>query len=441
MIAATFERMELLRRALIVALTLCSSGQAADDWQLFRFEGRDYVPLDNVARFYGFPPPPVLQIPSSQPAASNSAPSQATPADAKTDDQDHGSTSTAANAATAIANASTEGPKPIGGHVIADSSIVPGTGAADLLKTVALDSGKAQLKVIANSREAWINGAKQWLSFPTIVQDGKLLISRLDLSKTLEPRLRPEKVQGLKPVRTVVLDAGHGGHDKGATSRFGYEKDFSLDVALRLKEKLERRGMKVLMTRTSDVFIPLHERPRVANNTEDAIFVSIHFNSATSNPLAKGFEIYSIAPRGAPATNDGAFSIRHLREEPGNVVDTQSAALAGSIFHAMLGYVPMEDRGLKQARFAVLRLCTKPSVLIELGFLSNSPESAQIGTPAWRQKVADSIATGIESYKELAEERHIPKVVAQYRQANTTTDEAAASTVPPAAAEALPQSN
>src|SRR5690606_13501394 len=95
---------------------------------------------------------------------------------------------------------------------------------------------------------------------------------------------------------------------------------------------------------------------------------------------------------------------------------TASAALSGSIYHSMLGQVPMEDRGIKHARFAVLRLARVPSVLIELGFLSNGSESALVGTPAWRAKVAESIVTGIEGYKSLAEEKQAPKLVAEYRQ-------------------------
>ena len=92
-------------------------------------------------------------------------------------------------------------------------------------KVIALDNGKLQLAVTVNSREAQINGVKQWLAFPAHFEDGHLLISRLDLAKVLEPRLRPQKVTGLGPVTTVVLDPGHGGHDKGAVSRYGYEKE------------------------------------------------------------------------------------------------------------------------------------------------------------------------------------------------------------------------
>ncbi len=352
---------------------------AAEEWKVYRHEGRDYVSLDNLASFYGLPAPPTVT--GSQPPP---------PAPAKP-------------APTPSAN----------GEVPADSgSIAPQPADA---RSIVLNNGKSEFSVVPNGREAEINGVKQWLAFPTIVQDGHLLVSRLDLAKSIEPRLRPEKVTGLQPVTTVIIDPGHGGHDNGAPSKFGFEKDFALDIALRARQILEKRGFKVVMTRSADIFIPLPERPAAANHIRDSIFVSIHFNSTSSNPAARGFEIYSCAPRGAPATNDGGFSVRDLRDEPGNAVDTQSAVLAGTIFHSLLGHVPMPDRGIKNARFAVLRLCSQPAVLIECGFMSNAADSSLIASPAWREQVAASIVTGIEGYKELAEMHQAPKMMADYR--------------------------
>ncbi|MGV3531493.1 MAG: N-acetylmuramoyl-L-alanine amidase family protein [Chthoniobacteraceae bacterium] len=389
----------------LLVLSGAVTSRGAEDWQLFRHEGRDYVALENIAKFYGFPPPPALRIQDGQPAV-------------------FAPTLTAAAAPPAPA-VPVPPPTTSDGTPPSTAQPAPEPGSS----SVTLDNGKHQLGVSVNSRVAYVNGVKQWLSFPTHIQEGKLLISRLDLVKNIEPQFRPEKIQGLKPVRTVVIDPGHGGHDKGALARYGYEKNFALDVSTRVRDLLQERGFKVLMTRASDVFIPLHDRPKVANNLKDAIFVSIHFNSASSNPLARGFEIFSLAPRGAPSTNDSGFSARKLREEPGNAVDTASAALSGSIYHSMLGQVPMEDRGIKHARFAVLRLARVPSVLIELGFLSNGSESALVGTPAWRAKVAESIVTGIEGYKSLAEEKQAPKLVAEYRQ-GVSGGEGAASLLP-----------
>jgi len=341
----------------------------AFDWELQRFEGRDYVSLESLAAFYRLPVPPPIEpqtfVGPPAPGLVAVAPSVALP------------------------------PAPI---------LLKGEGT--------------EFEITPKSREVMINGVKQWLAFPVHVEGAKAFISRLDLAKIIEPRMRPERLQGLHPVRTVVLDPGHGGHDRGAISRYGFEKDFALDVALRVRELLEANRYKVVMTRSSDIFIPLEERAAIANRIEDAIFVSIHFNASDTNALARGFEIFSIAPRGAPATNDGVFSERNLREEPGNAVDLPSTALAGTIYNALLGHIPNVDRGLKHARFAVLRRCTVPAVLVECGFVSNGPESALIGSTAWRKKVAEAIVDGVDNYKGLAERGEKPKAVVDYRRAS-----------------------
>ena len=267
------------------------------------------------------------------------------------------------------------------------------------------------------SREVVINGVKYWLGFPVHEQEGKLLISRLDLAKTIEPTLRPELISGLQPVKTVVLDPGHGGHDKGAVSRAGMEKNFALDVCLRAKKLLGDSGFKVVLTRQTDVFIPLDDRPKVANSIPNSIFVSVHFNDSMANPLATGFEIFSCTPRGEPSSADDVLSARDLRSEPGNAVDVQSAALSASIYHSMLGHIPQVDRGVKRARFAVLRRATVPAVLVEGGFVSSGAEGNLISSASWRQTLADAIVTGIENFKNLAENKQRPRVVAEYRQA------------------------
>jgi N-acetylmuramoyl-L-alanine amidase len=271
--------------------------------------------------------------------------------------------------------------------------------------------------VTVGLRECQINGVKHWLAFPAHLHEGQVFLTRLDLSKIIEPRMRPELIPGLQPFTTVVLDPGHGGHDRGAISKFGYEKDFALDVALRVRPLLEKQGYKVVLTRSTDVFIPLDKRPAVANHIAGSIFVSIHFNSSTSNADARGFEIFSMAPRGAPATNDSRPKERDLRAEAGNAQELPSGALAGSVYHALLGHVPMVDRGIKHARFAVLRHSTVPAILVECGFVSNKAESTLISSSAWRSSVAEAIVDGVENYKMLAETKSRPKVIADYRRA------------------------
>jgi len=361
------------------------SHSALAGWTIYPFDGREYVSLDEIAAFYGFPKPPPVSAAAKPPPATLGVP-PAAPARSR------------ATVATEFGLALRD---------IVDPDAKP----------ITLDSGAMQLEITPGAREARINGVKQWLAFPVHQEGDKILISRLDLSKVIEPRLRPELIAGFQPVTTVVLDPGHGGHDNGAPSRYGYEKDFALDVALRARKLLEALHYKVVMTRTTDVFIPLDQRPAPANHLPGAIFISIHFNSSSSNLEARGFEIFSMAPRGVPATNDALPRERDLRSEPGNNSELQSSALAGSVYNSLLGQVPMEDRGLKYARFAVLRLCSAPAVLVECGFMSNNAESALVGTGIWRQHVAEALADGVENYKLLCEKKQRPKVLADYRRA------------------------
>jgi N-acetylmuramoyl-L-alanine amidase len=344
-------------RALLPALLLLLLPRPvrAGDWEVVRQDGRDYVTVASLARFYDFPQPvpPVSQMQAAGPLA-------------------------------------------------------------PLTKKLLLDNGKHQLLLTLDSRLAIIDGVNQWLGFPVTANGDKLIITRLDLSKTIEPSLRPELISGLNPVDTVVLDAGHGGHDKGAVCIFGNEKDFALDVCMRARALLQAKGLKVLMTRDDDTFIPLEERPTVANATPNSIFVAMHFNDA-GNPDASGFEIYSITPRGEPSTADNTLALHDLEPEPGNITDVPSLALSESIYHSLLGNIPQVDRGVKRARFAVIRLAQVPAVLIEGGFVSSDSEARQIATPAYRQQLAEAIVTGIESFKTLAEHRIPPKLLAAYR--------------------------
>src|SRR6266480_5792082 len=125
--------------------------------------------------------------------------------------------------------------------------------------------------------------------FPLMGQGGKFVVSRTDVAKTIEPLVRPHRVANVGQIRTIVLDPGHGGYDKGAICRYGSEKDFALDVARQLRPLLQAKGFRVIMTREGDYFIPLEVRARIANAARDSIFVSIHFNATNDDPNATGF--------------------------------------------------------------------------------------------------------------------------------------------------------
>ena len=277
------------------------------------------------------------------------------------------------------------------------------------------DTANHPLEFVSGSREAIINGARSWLCFPVIEQDGKSLVTRTDLSKTIEPLVRPHRVPDVGKVQTVVLDPGHGGYDKGQVSRYGAEKDFALDVARKLRSILQAKGLRVIMTREGDYFVPLEVRAKIANSAREAIFISIHFNASGDDPNATGFEIFSFTPRGAPSTSDTNVNSKSFNMQPGSSVDAQSMALSACIYHSVLGHLPEYDRGIKRARFAVLRLTKVPAVLIEGGFLTERGESKLISSKDWRAKLAGAIGIGIESYRALPVKKAPPTLVADYR--------------------------
>lgn len=169
--------------------------------------------------------------------------------------------------------------------------------------------------------------------------------------------------------RTVVIDAGHGGHDTGARSRAGgLEKHAALDTVLRLDPKLRAAGFNTVLTRRSDHFIPLGERTRLSNRQENAIFVSVHYNHA-KNRGAHGVETF-------------------YRSRP-------SRKIAASIQGAICSLPGVASRGVKTANFWVLRRNEYPAVLVEGGFFSNPKEARRCASPAYREAVADAIAQAI----------------------------------------------
>lgn len=281
--------------------------------------------------------------------------------------------------------------------------------------TKKLSGSGRTLVAVLNSREMEVDGVRHWLAFPVIEEKGRFYISRLDLGKTLEPAFRPTLIPDFPPVSTVVLDPGHGGKDNGARSPYESEKNFSLDVARRVRNELQKSGVRVILTRNSDSFVELADRAAVANCLKNSVFVSLHFNAADANQAANGFEIYCVTPRGAPSTAYEQIHARDMVEENGNEHDIHSFALANAIYHSMQGGTGMFDRGVKRARFAVIRLAGVPSVLIEGGFLTNASDARKVASKPWRDSYAASVARGILEYKKLAENHIAPREVAAYR--------------------------
>ncbi|HEX8310463.1 MAG TPA: N-acetylmuramoyl-L-alanine amidase [Chthoniobacteraceae bacterium] len=256
--------------------------------------------------------------------------------------------------------------------------------------------GSRSLRGQAGSVEFYINNLKFNLSYPIADHNGQLCISRMDLTKVIEPVLRPSRIAGAEKVDTIVLDAGHGGHDRGAQSSYGNEKDFTLDVVNRARMLLMQAGFKVVLTRSTDVFVPLEDRARFANRYDNALFVSVHFNSGGSGT---GLETFTLAPRGVPSMAADGPRLSDLDPCPGNVRDAENMALATAMHAALVVRSKMYDRGIKRARFVVIRDITIPGVLIEGGFLSNSFDAKLVATPDYRQQMASCILQAVQNYR------------------------------------------
>lgn len=173
--------------------------------------------------------------------------------------------------------------------------------------------------------------------------------------------------------RTVVIDAGHGGHDKGAQWGRVYEKHLCLDTASRLEEHLRQMGFNTVMTRQSDYFVSLPGRVAVADRYKDAVFVSVHYNF-TWRESACGLETFY---------SNGA----------------ESMSMAQTVQRAICGKVRGTDRGAKFARFYVIRNTKIPAILVECGFVSNPSERDRMKAAWYRDGLAKGIAEGVMRYR------------------------------------------
>ncbi len=245
------------------------------------------------------------------------------------------------------------------------------------------------------SQSIYVNNIKFNLSFPVIENGGKAMLSTVDLAKLVDPVVRPSYIK--KPINfdTVVIDAGHGAHDSGAKGVMGYEKNYALDMALRVEKELKARGFKTLLTRRTDVFLTLGQRVAIANGQRNAIFVSLHFNSSGSR-TAEGIETYALAPQGTRSTDGSSPWSSPLN---GNTRDAENIALATSVHAHAIHELKSVDRGIKRARFNVLRGINKPAILFEGGFITHPSEGKLIHDAAHRQRIAEAIANAIVKFR------------------------------------------
>ena len=217
-------------------------------------------------------------------------------------------------------------------------------------------------------------------------------------------------------VSRIVIDPGHGGHDPGAQGKSITEAELVLDIALRVEALLQKiPGTEVILTRRTDEFVPLQERTAIANREGADLFLSIHAN-ASANPSARGVESYflnfasnmtaaSVAARENAASGQAMGALPDfLRAIALNNKLDESRDFATEVQDAIVGRLrksnkTVKDLGVKQAPFVVLIGAARPSVLAEVSFVTNAPEAKLLRGSAYRQRIADALASAIGKYQ------------------------------------------
>ncbi len=262
-----------------------------------------------------------------------------------------------------------------------------------------LTNRTARLVFAVDSQQSIVNGVKVWLSLPVTVQGNKVHIAALDVRTVLAPLLGPTRFRPAGAIRTIVLDPGHGGRDPGNEEGGMQEKRYTLLLAQQLRAKLQAAGFKVLLTRSRDTYVDLAERAAVANRAHADLFVSLHFNArGTDDATARGLEVFCLTPTTAASTHSPAAAVSS-EPLPGDRSATQSLRLAYQVQKSLIRRLSLADRGVKRARFVVLREATMPAVLVEGGFMSAPDEARKIADPKYRARLAEAITDGIQLYR------------------------------------------
>ncbi len=294
--------------------------------------------------------------------------------------------------------------------------MVSGEGFADALASASLanklsapiilsgrKSGDANLKALSKSfdfEKIYIIGGKKAINTTKIEKENRLVKPAVDpeIKPEVKPETKPENGEnnsGHRPNTStnkirIFLDPGHGGSDSGAVANDILEKDVSLTVALKLRDELEKRGYAVKMSRETDEYVRLIDRPIMSNEWGADIFVSLHHNSA--NLSGEGLETwyYAYSEKFKPKVN------LDLHNDPKRI--RFSKALAKCIQKQIARQSNMKDRGIKGASYLVLRECKVPAVMVELGFVTSPWDSKWIKNPIHQGILANAVADGIDDY-------------------------------------------
>ncbi len=283
----------------------------------------------------------------------------------------------------------------------ANGAAKPQPSSARATHSFELHTANGIIAITVGSRLAYWKGLAYWLGFAPQLIRGKPYIHSLDAEKSFLPLL-PGANHGLVTNRVLVIDPGHGGMDSGTKCVVAgkYEKDFTLDWALRLRKLLANSSWTVYLTRTNDIDLSLAERVQVAEEHHADLFISLHFNSG-SHLERSGLETYCLTPPGMPSSLTRGFADDIGVAYPNNEYDGENLQLAVRLHRALIQATGRHDLGVGRARFmGVLRGQKRPAVLLEGGYLSNPQEARLIADTWYRKKLAEAVAKGLEEWRE-----------------------------------------
>lgn len=252
----------------------------------------------------------------------------------------------------------------------------------------AIGNSDVSVELGSGAREMRIGGILVELVHPMHkTPAGEWLISREDWIASIDPILRPTYIQDRQTVQTVVIDAGHGGHDTGEVSGQLNEAEIALQMARKLQTALEKMGYKTILTRTEGKFLSDQQRVELANAAgPNAIFLSLHINGGRSD--FRGSSVYTLAPG--------------QDNRPGHVRQSAHAALAYALQSAMVSRAGTADAGCKRAHYSLLSSITCPAAWIELGYATHSQEGISLTNAAYQDTLAQALAQGVATYAAVA---------------------------------------
>ena len=245
----------------------------------------------------------------------------------------------------------------------------------------------------ATYREGTVNGVQVHFLYPLLLKKDEPYISEVDFLTCLDPLLRyktPVKL-GMK---TIMIDAGHGGSDPGAMNGNHKEKVYTLQIAKRLQTQLEKLGFRVIMTRTGDTYPTLQDRAALCKKYKPDLYISIHCNSST-NKTPAGIETYRVVPVGGTETKGSKVK---TEKQPANEFDANNSRLAYEMQKGMLAATGAADRGIRHQAIYVIANAICPAVLLEVGYLSNADELKKIASPEYQNKIVSGILAGLAGY-------------------------------------------